>query len=184
MTGATMHFPDATTSDRLLLRAVDARDLDAVWRLHSDPVANRFIPAGPMTDHVQAEERLAVWTEHWSLRGFGYWAVEELANPGVVIGFGGVRSSHWLDRESVNLYYRLAPATWGRGLAKEIAVAGTAAWRATLAQSPLVAHTMPDNAASQRTAAAAGLARRPDLDARDPNDPAGTGVHVVYALGW
>ncbi|MFF1877070.1 GNAT family N-acetyltransferase [Leifsonia sp. NPDC058230] len=184
MTGAAVHFPVATTSDRLLLRAVDEHDLDAVWRLHSDPAANRFIPAGPMTERAQAQERLAAWTDHWAVRGFGYWAVEELTNPGVVIGFGGVRSSRWLDRETVNLYYRLAPAGWGRGLATEIAVAGTEAWRATLADRPLIAHTMPDNVASQRTATAAGLARRPDLDAHDPNDPPGTGLHLVFALGW
>jgi hypothetical protein len=51
--------------------------------------------------------------------------------------------------------------------------------RERLAGFPIMAYTAPANIASQRTAAAAGLERRPDLDFADGSNEA-----TVFALGW
>lgn len=173
-------------TDRLVLSRPAPRDVDAILRIHSDPETNRHNPAGPMRTRAEAVDRLAWFTAHWDELGFGYWAVRlrderrpAADGPGEPVGFAGLRWSRWAGRDVVNLYYRLTPAVWGRGLATEAALAGVALWRDHLSGFPLIARTTPDNLGSQRTALAAGFERRPDLD-RETD----LGLDIVLARGW
>ncbi|MBI9113691.1 GNAT family N-acetyltransferase [Sanguibacter suaedae] len=165
-------------TDRLRLRPVVSGDADAVWRIHSDPRTNQHNPAGPMTDSTQAVELARSWAASWAEDGHGYWAVEERREPGTVIGFGGLRLVEWRGRQVYNLYYRLTPEAWGRGIASELVGAAVNWWRDSGEQYPLVAYTTADNVASQRTAARGGLTRRPDLD-----EETAEYTDVVFALG-
>ena len=96
-----------------LLRRPAPADLAAVLEVHGDPRANAHNPAGPMRDLDEARDLLDTWLADWRERGLGYWAVEEDA----VVGFGGVR----FMGEVLNLYYRLRPEVWGRGIARHVA---------------------------------------------------------------
>ena len=107
-------------------------------------------------------------------------------DDGAVIGFSGVRHETWQGRPVLNLYYRFAPEVWGRGIASSVA-RHAVRWAAEHhPDRPVLARTTEDNEASQRTAAAAGLVRRRDLececnglwtvvfsvpDNRSPSDP-------------
>jgi RimJ/RimL family protein N-acetyltransferase len=85
-------------------------------------------------------------------------------DDGTVVGFSGVRHQTWLGRPVLNLYYRYAPEVWGRGLASTVA-AQVVRWAAEHhPERPVIAYTTDDNEGSQRTARAAGLVRRPDLE--------------------
>lgn len=163
---------------RLRLRPITEDDADAVWLIHSDLRTNKYNPAGPMSDRSLAREQARDWAANWIADGNGYWALEELTAPGVIIGFGGIRVVAWRERQVYNLYYRLSPAAWGRGLASELVAAAVARWREIGENLPLVAYTTADNLASLKTAARGGLTRRPDLD-----EVTDTYTDVVFALG-
>ena len=137
-------------------------DLDDVFRIHGDPRTNLHNPAGPDRDRAASRARLAEWLAHWHEHGFGYWVVE--SDDGAVIGFCGVRTETWLGRPVLNLYYRFAPEVWGRGIASAVAAHAVAWARDQQPDRPVLAYTTEDNAGSQRTALAAGLVRRPDLE--------------------
>jgi ribosomal-protein-alanine N-acetyltransferase len=163
---------------RLSLDRPQSSDLDVMWRIHSDPRTNVHNPAGPLPDRKSAERRLDEWMKHWREHGFGYWSVR---HEGRIIGFAGLRTSAWNGRSSLNLYYRFDPEAWGHGYAAEAATAAVDIWRSTLAKRPLIAYTKSANVGSQKTALAAGLERRPDLD-QFTTDP--EGADIVFALGW
>ena len=165
-------------TEHLRLRPVIEEDADSVWLLHSDLRTNTYNPAGPMTDRSQAEEQAREWVANWTSDGHGYWALEELHVPGVVIGFGGIRAANWRGRQVYNLAYRLAPKVWGKGLAGELVVAAVERWHELGEHLPLVAYTTAENVPSQKTALRGGLTRRPDLD-----EVTSTHTDVVFALG-
>ena len=144
------------------LRPPTADDLDDVFRIHGDPRTNRHNPAGPDRDLDASRERLGQWLAHWQAHGFGYWVVED--DEGSVIGFSGDRHETWQGRPVLNLYYRFAPEVWGRGIASAVA-RHVVRWAAEQHPDlPVVARTTEDNEGSQRTARAAGLVRRRDLE--------------------
>lgn len=165
-------------TEHLLLRPVTEEHAESVWLIHSDPRTNRYNPAGPMADRSMAEAQARDWAANWMADGHGYWALEELNAPGVVIGFGGIRTTQWRGRQVYNLYYRLAPAAWGRGLASELVTAAVRRWHEIGDRLPLVAYTTADNLPSQKTAIKGGLTRRPDLD-----EVTDSYTDVVFALG-
>jgi RimJ/RimL family protein N-acetyltransferase len=96
-----------------------------------------------------------------------------------VVGFSGVRHETWLSRPVLNLYYRFAADSWGRGYASEVARHAVVWAAANHPGIPVLARTKPDNIASQRTAEAAGLIRRHDLEADDE-----TGAVAILTTNW
>ncbi|CAA9419111.1 MAG: hypothetical protein AVDCRST_MAG35-1869 [uncultured Quadrisphaera sp.] len=155
----------------LRVRRPDHGDLDAVFALHSDPRTYLHVPAAPDVDRDASARRLREWVEHWDEHGFGYWAVQR-ADAEEVVGVSGVQHARWLDQPVLNLYYRLSPAWWGRGWATALARHAVAVARDVAPAVPVLARTRPSNTGSIRTALAAGLVRRPDLDAEDETGPA------------
>jgi RimJ/RimL family protein N-acetyltransferase len=123
-------------TDRLVLRPVHRDDLEALWTIHGDPETNRYNPAGPLPSRTAAEELLRQWDSHWREHDFGYWAIATGEQPGAVIGFGGVR---------LNLYFRLATSTWGKGYATEMGRAAVALAFDRLGHDAVFATTRPDN---------------------------------------
>ena len=163
---------------RLRLDRLSVVDFDAMWSIHADPETNQFNPAGPLTGRSAAQRMFGEWLGHWHEHGFGYWTVRD--DEGV-IGFSGIRHAIWNDRAVLNLAYRYTPRAWGNGYAAEVAAVAVELWRTEHSARPLVAYTTPGNTASQRTALAAGLERRPDLD-RSTGEVLGD--DIVFALGW
>jgi len=155
---------DVTVPGRLRLRRATPHDLEVVYAIHSDPRTNIHNPAGPDRDRRASQARLTEWLEHWEEHEFGYQVVELTDLPMSVIGFTGVRRSTWSDVPVLNLYYRYAADHHGHGYATEGARHVVAWAAARYPATPVVAITTLDNTGSQRTAEAAGLARRPQLE--------------------
>jgi len=61
-------------TERLLLRPIEAGDLDAFAALHADPAVTRFIR--PL-DRDAAEQRIRLAEDEWRERGYGMVAVVE-----------------------------------------------------------------------------------------------------------
>ena len=157
-------------------RALSSQDAGWVHELHSDPMTNANNPFGASPDVRASEEMLASWLQHWKDHFFGY----ELAFEGNrLVGICGARRDLWRDMPVINLYWRLLPEYWGKGLAGDLGRhALDVAHSATrVANELIVARMQPENSASMRVAEKLGLIRRRDLDGDE------SGAHwIVYAV--
>ncbi|UOQ51583.1 GNAT family N-acetyltransferase [Hymenobacter cellulosivorans] len=143
---------------RLLLREHRFADLAAFTAIFQKPDFYAFLGGQPLPEED-------VWTKllrnngHWSLLGFGYWAVEETATGRYIgtVGFADWRRA--MDpslKGEPEIGWVLDPAIHGRGYATE-AVAAALAWgEAHFACSRTVCIIDPDNAPSLRVAAKHG----------------------------
>jgi ribosomal-protein-alanine N-acetyltransferase len=150
-------------TDRLLLRAVDSGDVDAVFAVHGNPVTYRFHPSGATRSREESAAQLADWQHEWQEVGFGFWAVSVAPDPRVV-GFGGVTRRIFHECPVLNTYYRFDPSAWGKGYATEMARAAGALARRLLPELPIIVRTRPGNLAAQAVAEKLGLAHAVDLD--------------------
>jgi RimJ/RimL family protein N-acetyltransferase len=104
------------TTERLVLRPVTADDLDLMIELNSDPAVMTFVRGRAATAQETADE----WCQRLErqsdpARGLGYWAGFEGA---ALVGWWS--ASAFEGRPEVSgVGYRLAAASWGRGLATE-----------------------------------------------------------------
>lgn len=150
-------------TERLALLRPRRTDLETIFAVHRDPEACRHNPSDLLTTPADAEQLFERWDDHWRRHGFGYWVVRD-RESGVVLGFTGVKVVRFGESEALNLFYRLDPAAWGKGVATEAAAAVVAWAREHLTQWPIIARIRPDNVASQRVARRAGLCRAEYLD--------------------
>jgi ribosomal-protein-alanine N-acetyltransferase len=148
-------------TSRLVLRRPVVGDLEAVWRIHADPLACAHNPGDAIETRAEAEERFRGWDAHWERNGFGYWTV---VRDGQVVGFCGIKRMELGARPVLNLFYRLDPAAWGGGIATEAATAVVAWADENPHGETLIARVRPGNAASLKVAEKAGLRRDPELD--------------------
>ncbi|WP_433384776.1 GNAT family N-acetyltransferase [Actinoplanes sp. CA-142083] len=145
---------------RLELRRPTEADVDAILRIHSDPLACEHNPSDMITIRSEAVDRCRRWRAHWERHGFGYWVLRRRGSERV-IGFCGLKTMRLHDAPVLNLFYRLEPAVWGAGLASE---AATAVVEAAPEGLPVIARVRPGNVASARVAMRAGLHRAEHLD--------------------
>jgi ribosomal-protein-alanine N-acetyltransferase len=158
---------------RLSLRRPTPADVDAILAVHSDSLACAHNPSDMLVTREEAADLFQRWDNHWQRHGFGYWVVRESVEP---LGFCGVKLMPLWDNEILNLFYRFAPAAWGKGFASEAATAVVRWMTARAPDHPVIARVRPDNVASQRVAVNAGLARAPHLDTEGED-----GLDWIYA---
>lgn len=106
------------TTDRLIVRSLELKDADALFRLLSDKEVMRFSVVGPLS-FAQVQEYLEKRVlpqqkEH----GFSLCAVEE-RQSGQMIGCAGLMPQTIDEEPLVELGYRLHTAFWGQGFATE-----------------------------------------------------------------
>lgn len=176
------------TTARLRLDAVVPGDLDEHFALLSDPGSWAHYPSGRHTSREQTATGIEAAVGHWADSRLGYWTArlrDDLADdqvppglaPGAMVGLGGCATrsgTTWW-----NLYYRLARAAWGRGLASEIVGAALPAARQVDPARPVLAYLLEHNGQSRRLAERSGLTlvwRGPDTGNPDPD-----AVRLVYA---
>ena len=156
--------------DGVLLRRLTADDAPGVRAVHGDPRVYVHDPHETHPDLAHTRQFLAPMVEHWAAHGFGYWVVLLPASswPGgvlgagvaddgrVVAGLGGVQH-HQVDGQPVlNVYFRLAPETQGRGLAGAVLRQVAIVAPEVAPGRDVVVRTRPANAAARRVALRAG----------------------------
>lgn len=166
-------------TDRLILRRPEGSDESAALDLHTDPRTNVHHPTPHTVTRASSARIFHEIGLHWYRHGFGVWAVCSQDEPQALIGFTGLSHRLVHARPALNLYYRYLPEVWGQGYAAEGAREAVRLAEKLLPGLPVVAYTTPDNIGSQRTALAAGLTRREDLDV-----DRGTYQDVYLARGW
>jgi RimJ/RimL family protein N-acetyltransferase len=111
-------LPAEVRTDRLLLRQWRDGDLNVYARMVADPLYARFLTDGAPVDRSGAWRQMAICAGHWSLRGYGHWAVE-LIDTGEFIG----RVGPWFPEgwPGVELGWGIEPQERGKGYATEAA---------------------------------------------------------------
>jgi ribosomal-protein-alanine N-acetyltransferase len=162
-------------TERLFGAVPVAADLPAYEQLFQSPEVERWLRPSPLPRFSLADVRARLWldAEHWTLHGYGPWALRDRVSDGFV-GRAGLLRATLEGEEVVEIAWSLLPACWGTGLATEAATASVERARG-LGLHNVIARTLPTNVASRRVMEKAGLA------------PAGETVHaglphVLYRL--
>ncbi|MCA0432051.1 MAG: GNAT family N-acetyltransferase [Proteobacteria bacterium] len=139
-------FPELET-ERLRLRQFREADVEPLLAFYQDPLSQKIF--GPDASYGEVWRGVAKFIGHWTLRGFGQWAVEEKSS-GRFAGYAGL----WFpgDFADVEVGYGLHPAFRGKGYALEAARAARDHGYRTLGLPRLVSYIAPDNQPSLRIA--------------------------------
>ncbi len=156
-------------TDHLLLRHWQLRDFDAYASYYGDEELAKYI-GGPC-DRNQAWRRMAAELGHWTLRGFGYWALEEKAT-GELAGCTGL----WFPEgwPELELGYWLMPNARGKGYATEAALRALKYAYEVLGAKTLVSYIHPENGPSKQVAERIGASHETTIELLD------FGPHCVY----
>lgn len=135
------------TTERLRLRGWTEADFDGFAAFRTDPEASRFV--GGAISREDAWRSMASLIGHWVLRGFGFWVVERLEEPGFIGHIGLWRPEGWPENE---LGWNLLPAFHGQGFASEAARAARTHAYQSLGWPTAISLIDPANTPSQRVA--------------------------------
>ncbi|HYR87367.1 MAG TPA: GNAT family N-acetyltransferase [Terriglobia bacterium] len=102
-------------TDRLKLRMFREEDIDAYAEICADPDVMRFVGGKPLS-RTDAWRQMATILGHWTLRGYGIWAVEERASGTLLGRIGFLHPEGWPGFE---LGWVLSRQSWGKGYATE-----------------------------------------------------------------
>ncbi len=170
-------------SRRLVLRGWRPSDAEPFATLSADPRVTEHLPA-PLS-REESDTLIQKLATHFGVHGFGMWAVE-VPGEASLIGFVGLNVPTFQTSFTpcVEIGWRLAPAFWGKGYAREAArVALTHAFE-TLGLDEVLAWTAPANTRSRRVMDALGMTHDPADDFDHPNLAEGHRLrrHVLYRV--
>jgi RimJ/RimL family protein N-acetyltransferase len=135
-------------TDRLKMRMFRDEDIDAYAEICADPEVMRFL-GGKALSRGDAWRQMAMFLGHWTLRGYGIWAVEERATGRLLGRIGFINPEGWPGFE---LGWTLGRQAWGKGYATEGARrALDYAWN-ELGRDHVISLIHPDNHPSIRVA--------------------------------
>ena len=110
---------DVLITERLILRPVTTQD-QAVLQAHwNTPDVRRFLFDGAMLSPAEIAETIMESQRGFAAAGYGLWLLSERDGTELV-GTAGLRPLEGLGLE---IFYSLAPRSWGRGYATEAAQA-------------------------------------------------------------
>jgi RimJ/RimL family protein N-acetyltransferase len=168
---------------RLLLRPWCDSDLAAFAALNADPQVMEYLPS--MLGRAESDALAARLRTFIESRGFGLWAVE-VPSSEPFVGFVGL---HVPDFEApftpcVEVGWRLARTSWGRGYATEAARAAVDDGFGRLGLTEILSWTVPANERSWRVMERLGMRRSPAEDFDHPKLAEGHPLrrHVLYRL--
>jgi RimJ/RimL family protein N-acetyltransferase len=168
-------------TDRLLLRDWREGD-DALLDQHCNtPPVMRWLGGVKSREYMSAvAKRLASWQP---LHGHTFWVVERKAD-GAFLGFCGIKIANDPGSPVEGEYeagWRFREDAWGRGYAKEAAIASLDAAFGRLGAERVVALTVQGNSPSWGLMERLGMTRRPDLDYVGAEWA--EGIVIVYMIG-
>lgn len=149
------------TTDRLVLRAFVQRDLDEYAAIIGDPEVTKYLGDGKPLSRMDAWRQMAMILGHWTLLGYGLWAVEEKAT-GALLGRIGCHQPEGFP--GFEIAYTLGRAHWRRGFAREGAAAALSYARDVLGRTSIISVIRPANAGSIRVAQSLGAVLDTEID--------------------
>lgn len=158
----------AAETDRLILRDWRDGDRRSFYDIMNTPAVMKHL--GGVQDWETwsaAFERIAGFTRDF---GHTFWIVEE-KESGEMLGFCGLKrvnapgSGALMNTPEIG--WRLRESAWGKGIAKEAAIASLDLAFSKFAYRQVIAMTIPANTDSQGLMVRLGMTRRQDLDFMD-----------------
>lgn len=134
-------------TERLRLRQLAESDHEPLTRFYGDPEMTRYI--GGTRDAADTWTWLLAAIGHWSIRGFGHFALEEKTSGETCGAVGLIRHFDWPELE---LGWRVFRDFQGRGYATEAGQRVCAHAYEDVGATTLVSYIDPDNARSMRLA--------------------------------
>ena len=168
-------------TDRLRLRPWRDDDRAPFATMSRDPRVMATL--GPLQNRAESDAAVDRMIAHQAAHGHCFWALER-RDDALFLGFCGlmVSSPGTPIAGRIEIGWRLRGDVWGRGYAREAAVA-TLGWGwANLAASSIFAITTPGNTRSWGLMERLGMARRQDLDFDHPAvaDASPLKAHLTY----
>jgi RimJ/RimL family protein N-acetyltransferase len=168
-------------TERLILRDWTEADV-APFLLHTNsPAVMRWL--GGVKSEAEQREGIARIMRWQDERRFTFWVMERKADA-ALLGFCGLKIADTPGSPiegMVEIGWRLREDAWGRGYAKEAAIASLDFAFAELGAERVVAITFPGNLASWGLMERLGMSRRPELDYDDARFPA-LNPTIVYDI--
>ena len=172
---------------RLRLRNWRDGDFAPFAALNADPEVMRHFPA--LLERAESDELATEIRRRIARQGWGFWAVEVAAPDEPVAGFIGFVGLNRPGFEAhftpcVEIGWRLARASWGRGYASEAARAALDFAFHDLREPEVVAFTAAGNDRSRAVMERLGMRHDPAEDFDHPAVPEGSPLrrHVLYRL--
>ena len=144
----TRRAAEVLETERLRFRMLRETDFPVYERWCAEIDVMRYL-GGKTLDRVTAWRHLAYLIGHWSLRGYGYYAVDDKATGAFVGRVGFTNQVGWPGFE---LGWTIWPDAQGRGFATEAARMLLAYAFESLDQPHVISLIHPDNAPSRRVA--------------------------------
>ena len=168
-------------TDRLILRDWRDHDWPKFWRGTNTPDVMRWL-GGVCDDAKQraVQDRLLSYkADH----GHTFWAVERKTDR-EILGFCGLKRSNQAGGPMgmMEAGWRLREDAWGKGYAKEAAIAAIDLAFTTFAADEVIALTVQANAPSWGLMLRLGMKRRDDLDFANDEFDAESGTIIVYSI--
>jgi RimJ/RimL family protein N-acetyltransferase len=152
-------MPESLHTARLSLEPWSEEALRLFRALATTPAVMRYIGDGRPWSEAKLEAVAAHNAEHWRDHGFG-WRLARLSDSGEAAGFIALNfagEGSGVDPDEYEIGWWLAPAAWGRGIAREGAAALREEAFQELKAPSILARIQPENAASLAVARAIGL---------------------------
>jgi RimJ/RimL family protein N-acetyltransferase len=143
-------------TERLVLRAFCAQDFDTFAGFMGDKEVMRYL-GGPMS-RSDAWRSLASTVGHWTLRGYGTWAVERKSDRAFMGRVGMINPEGWPGLE---IGWTLGKTYWGSGYATEAAACAMRYAFLTQPVGKLISCIDPDNEPSKAVARRLGETKGP-----------------------
>jgi RimJ/RimL family protein N-acetyltransferase len=158
----------AAETARLRLRDWEGADEARFYAIMNRPEVMRHLGGVQTPQEWRAAfERIRGFSKEF---GHTFWIVEAKAN-GAIQGFCGLKRVNAPGAGDLTgqfeIGWRLRPEAWGRGIAKEAALASLDLAFGRFEAPHVVALTIPANLPSQKLMERLGMTRRADLDFRD-----------------
>jgi ribosomal-protein-alanine N-acetyltransferase len=147
--------PERRTA-RLLLRAPQDADVDALFAIQGDAAAMQYTFCA--VDREATGQFLRSHADRFRKDGYAPWTAL-LAEDGRVVGWGGLGKDPAEPQWGAEVVYFLDPAVWGRGLATELVRAALDHAFDDLGLDEVGAFARPANAASRRVLEKCGFER-------------------------
>jgi len=171
-------------TERLILREWDEADEGRFYAIMNTPAVMQHLGGVQTPEGWRAAfERLRLYQREF---GHTFWIVEDKTSA-EILGFCGlklVNSPGAGDKlaGTPEIGWRLRESAWGKGIAKEAAIASLDLGFARFGYDRIIAMTIPPNAASQGLMKRLGMARGEELDFTDERFGPGVNPQIVFAM--
>lgn len=160
-------MPFRHETDRLILRDWKEEDSRRFWKVMNTPAVMKWLGGPqPFEDWNEGFKRLQTYARDY---GHCFWLVER-KEDGELLGFCGLKRVNYEGAPNQGMPevgWRFRESAWGKGYAKEAAIASLDLGFGRFGYDEIVALTMTGNEPSWRLMERLGMKERPDLSYHD-----------------